>query len=265
MLKQRVLTALVLIPLVLFGIHASSTLLLSMMVAGLLLLLGSEWCSLIPLNRSTQGPLMVFYVLMLLMLCGGCWHLFDAWLCVGLLLWLGLFVLIWGYPHFKSFWGHRVVVALWGFIELPLFAISLMKLCALPQGRDLFIYLLFLVWAADTGAYFAGKRFGRHRLIPHVSPGKTMEGLLGGCVLSLFVALCGYVWFQPEHGIRWGLLALGVVLISTQGDLFISMLKRRCQLKDTGSLLPGHGGVLDRLDSLIAAVPWFYFGQYFWV
>lgn len=266
MLKQRLLTALMLVPVVLLTLYYSSPVVLFYLVLGVLLLLGGEWASLIPIRSSKWAYKKIFFVVALLALTAFCLRWFEIWLCVGLLMWVILAVFIATYPKSQALWSHRAVVAVWGGIELPLFVVSILMLMhRVPQGRALFIYLLFLVWAADSGAYFAGKRFGRHRLIPHVSPGKTIEGLVGGFALSLVVGGIGWFLFHPTKTMAWFLLALGVVLISMVGDLFISMLKRRCQLKDTGTLLPGHGGVLDRLDSLIAAVPWFYVGQYYWL
>ena len=100
-------------------------------------------------------------------------------------------------------------------------------------------------------------------MIPHVSPGKTIEGATGGFAMAMLVSLVGYVYFKPAHALIWFVVAVCTILISMLGDLFISMLKRRCHLKDTGQLIPGHGGVLDRLDSLLAATPLFYFGLRF--
>jgi len=131
------------------------------------------------------------------------------------------------------------------------------------HGSDLIVYLLCLVWAADIGAYLAGKCWGRHKLIPRVSPGKTVEGMMGGFLLTMLVAFVAYWYFRPVYSFLWFVIAAGIMLISLLGDLFISMLKRRRNLKDTGQIFPGHGGVLDRLDSLIAALPLFYLGLHF--
>ena len=265
MFKQRLLTALILIPLVLLTLYYATAWVIYLLLSGIILLLGREWAALIPINSSKWENKVIAYLAMLLLLSGLCLYWFSVWLYVGVLIWvvLGFFVI--KYPKTQKNWANRIVVATWGVILLPLFIASVIMLYRLPAGRELFIYLLFLVWAAESGAYFAGKRWGRHRLIPHVSPGKTVEGLIGGFTLSLVVCCIGYLWFLPTQKIQWFLLAMGIVLVSMLGDLFISMLKRRCQIKDTGALLPGHGGVLDRLDSLIAAVPWFYLGQYYWL
>jgi len=124
------------------------------------------------------------------------------------------------------------------------------------------LYLLSLVWVADIGAYFIGKRFGRHKLAPSISPGKTREGLLGGLVSSLLWMI---VVYQASAG--WGIALLPFLLIgvltalaSVFGDLFESVLKREAGVKDSSKLLPGHGGVLDRIDGVLAATPVFLSG-----
>ncbi|MGH8250611.1 MAG: phosphatidate cytidylyltransferase [Steroidobacteraceae bacterium] len=122
------------------------------------------------------------------------------------------------------------------------------------RGHELVIFVLVLAWAADIGAYIAGRKFGRLRLAPVVSPNKTWEGVIGGMVAGLLVALAGRAWFDlPALGFLS--LCIAAILVSVVGDLLESMFKRQRGLKDSGSWLPGHGGVLDRIDSLTASVP----------
>ena len=121
------------------------------------------------------------------------------------------------------------------------------------------LYLLLLVWAADIGAYFAGKRFGRLKLAPRVSPNKTWEGLLGGVGGALVVAAAGAFVFRLPP-VPFIALGLALVMASIVGDLTESLFKRQAGLKDSGTLLPGHGGVLDRIDSLTSSVPFFVLG-----
>jgi phosphatidate cytidylyltransferase len=129
--------------------------------------------------------------------------------------------------------------------------------------RLLLLFLLVLVWVADTVAYLAGSFFGRTKLAPHVSPGKTVEGVMGGVAAVVLLAwLCGTMIWKLEPGLlaRWIGLAVVTALFSVVGDLTESKLKRIAGAKDSGSLIPGHGGVLDRIDALTAATPVFLLG-----
>jgi phosphatidate cytidylyltransferase len=123
-----------------------------------------------------------------------------------------------------------------------------------PRGGEWTLFILTLAFATDTGGFFAGSRFGRVRLAPRVSPGKTWEGVFGGLVLAGVVAVCGALWFDQPLG-RFVPLCLGAAALSIVGDLTESLMKRRAGLKDSGRIFPGHGGVLDRIDSVTAAAP----------
>jgi phosphatidate cytidylyltransferase len=122
------------------------------------------------------------------------------------------------------------------------------------------LFLLLLVVAADVGAYFAGRQFGRHKLAPKVSPGKTWEGVLGGIAAAAAMAVVGTAWFEVDVAEFIGVCAIAVIA-SIIGDLTESMFKRHAGLKDSGTILPGHGGVLDRMDSVTAAAPVFMLGM----
>ena len=134
------------------------------------------------------------------------------------------------------------------------------------QYRDpkLVLYILILIWTADISAFFIGRRFGRHRLAPSISPGKTWEGVLGALSVSFIIIAFGYPILQPGMSIlNWVVLGVISVIFSVIGDLLESSYKRIRNVKDSGTLLPGHGGMLDRLDSLIAAIPVFTIGFMF--
>ncbi len=130
------------------------------------------------------------------------------------------------------------------------------------SGEWLVLLLLFIIWAADTGAYFSGRMWGRHKLAPSISPGKTREGLLGGVLLALLVAqLLAYpsgLFTVPSLALLT--VTMVTALVSAAGDLFISIHKRTSGVKDSGQIFPGHGGVLDRFDSLLAGAPFFALG-----
>ena len=134
------------------------------------------------------------------------------------------------------------------------------------QGAEWLFYALSLVWVADIGAYFSGKNFGKHKLAPHISPGKTIEGLAGGVIATSLYTLAAAYYFElgMEKTLLLVSLSVVVTLISVSGDLFFSFLKREAGLKDSGRILPGHGGILDRIDSVLAAMPVFIVG-YDWL
>jgi len=156
--------------------------------------------------------------------------------------------------------GGGRAAALAGLAVLVPAAVGIGRLLLLePRGQELFLFLIVLIAAADVGAYFGGRALGRRKLAPRVSPNKTWEGLLCGMGAALLAALAGAWLFQEPVG-RWVLVCLAVALFSVVGDLAESMFKRQVGLKDSSALLPGHGGVLDRIDSLTAAGPVFLLG-----
>lgn len=260
MFKQRVLTALVLVPLVLLALYEAPAWLLACVVVMLLVLCGIEWVKLIPILRLDYQ---ISYLLGLLFCVWLISHGFSLWLGVGLCAWFGVLLAVMIYPNYQTIWGTPFVVGAAGFLFLSLFFNAFISIYQRFDGQHLILYCFALIWAADTGAYFVGRQWGRLKLIPNVSPGKTLEGSLGGLLVALLVAIAGYCLFEPRNGVGWFIVALSVALISILGDLFISLLKRRANVKDSGHLLPGHGGILDRLDSAIAAFPLFYVGLSF--
>jgi phosphatidate cytidylyltransferase len=151
-------------------------------------------------------------------------------------------------------------------LYIPFLLSHVLLLFQVPSGRRWIFFLFFVIFAGDTGAYYVGHRWGRHKLWPAVSPGKTVEGAIAGLLSSLAIALLvGKLLLSlGEFGISF-LLSLGLViaLAGQMGDLMESMIKRVSQVKDASSILPGHGGLLDRLDSLIFAFPLTYYGVTF--
>jgi phosphatidate cytidylyltransferase len=157
-------------------------------------------------------------------------------------------------------------IMVFALLYIPFLLSHVLLLFQVPSGRRWIFFLFFVIFAGDTGAYYAGHRWGRHKLWPTVSPGKTVEGAVGGLLSSLAIALLvGKLLLSlGEFGITF-LLSVGFViaLAGQMGDLMESMLKRVSQVKDASSILPGHGGLLDRLDSLIFAFPLTYYGVVF--
>jgi CDP-diglyceride synthetase len=259
-LKKRFATAVILIPLVLLALLYAHPFFLAAMVLLVLALGAWEWFALIPLKKIWH---MVLYGVLLILSLGACVIWFSVWIMISLVAWLAIIAAILTYPRSEVVWGRPVIVGLLGLLLLPLAGCVLAALYENLYGIGLIVYVLGLVIAADSGAYFAGNLWGKHKLIPKVSSGKTIEGSIGGVLLPMLVAWVGALIWSPMSWLAWFGLALATTVMSMFGDLFISMLKRRSHIKDTGKLLPGHGGVLDRIDSLLAALPCFYIGFYF--
>ncbi len=150
-------------------------------------------------------------------------------------------------------------------LYIPFLISHVLLLFRVPSGRQWILLLFFVVFSCDTGAYYVGHRWGRHKLWPAVSPGKTIEGAIGGLFSSVALSLLVGTLLPLDVATVGFLLALGLVLalVGQVGDLMESMLKRVSQVKDAGGILPGHGGLLDRLDSLIFSFPVTYYGVVF--
>jgi phosphatidate cytidylyltransferase len=173
---------------------------------------------------------------------------------------LGWWIIALGWILFAPRRAASWSAALAGVFALVPAWLSLMRLrLDLSNGAEWVLFVLILVWAADIGAYFIGGRYGRLRLAPAVSPGKTWEGALGGMVLATVVAVCGSLWFRIPMGLFLPLCLAGVAF-SIVGDLTESLLKRFAGIKDSGKIIPGHGGVMDRIDSVTGAAPVLLFG-----
>jgi phosphatidate cytidylyltransferase len=177
-----------------------------------------------------------------------------------------LFILVWCFFFFFLFYlfsyGHieqlirDLAVNILGLLYLPFLLGHFIWLRYLPDGELWILWLLMVIFAGDTGAFYVGKVLGRTKLYPLVSPGKTWEGAAGGVVLSLAAGVLAGKWLFPLMSLKaLSLLALVLAVVGILGDLVESMLKRRAQVKDASGILPGHGGMLDRLDSLLFAAP----------
>jgi phosphatidate cytidylyltransferase len=163
------------------------------------------------------------------------------------------------YPGSSALWGTPVLRALMGIFVLLPAAMALMYLRGLNNGQWYFLYVVGIVIAADVGAYFAGRAFGKHKLAVKVSPGKTIEGFIGGlaaCGLYAFVVSQFYSIYSLNP-MQLVIITMVAALASVLGDLVESMVKRHRGIKDSSQLLPGHGGVMDRIDSICAAAPVF--------
>jgi len=270
MLKARVLTALALLAIFLPVLWFAPLIWLGALIAVVITLAAWEWWRLL----FPHNPKRAVSYAGLCLLSLSIWFMYAGMQAIQILLWLTLAFWLLVVPVLMSraldlnmqFWRWPLAIA--GLFILPACWFALMHLRAISM--TLFLSVLVLVWAADIGAYFAGKAFGRHKLAIRLSPGKSIEGAIGGCLLVLCIAILGATYFSEfklfqnnffdllQAKLGWAvMLALTVLLVamSIQGDLFESQLKRIAGVKDSSSLLPGHGGFLDRIDALLPVLP----------
>lgn len=264
MLWQRVVTAMILIPLILFLLFFLSPRAFCIFTMLIAFWAAWEWSHLMEI-RNILGRLIylffvgsVFFMVLFIstpfiFLCAFVWWSFAT-----------LFIIF--YPRGSGWWQKSIVFrGLMGLFVLTPCWVAINFIRNMNQNRGIYtlIFLLVLIWGADSAAYFVGKKWGKTKLAPHISPGKSLQGLYGALIATLLITL-GSLWLFNVPPLMWPgtiLLCFITVLFSVIGDLFESMLKRQARLKDSGHLLPGHGGLLDRIDSLTAAAPIFAWGM----
>lgn len=258
MLKQRMITAAWLAPLTLIGLFGLQGGAFALFTALIVLLGAWEWTNLAGVARQSAriALVAVMAVLMLAMWLGGA--ALAAWpLWLAAIGWVVNLYWVTHYPNTAKQWqatSRRLLMGVW--VLLPCWVgFNVLR----DSGAVWLLFVLLLVWTADIGAYFAGRRWGKNKLAPKVSPGKSWEGVYGGLAATLLLAIVFAVWqpFNLMGGVALVVITGLVTLVSVLGDLLESMLKRYRDIKDSSQLLPGHGGVLDRIDSLTAAVPIF--------
>lgn len=260
MLIQRILTALVLIPLVLTGLIFLPNLPFLIITAFIFLAAAWEWSSLMGLTSRRSRILYLLLIAVSLVgisLTSVTWYAPAAsgW-------WVVATIMVFVYPQGQTLWRNRFLRGLMGIAVLAPSWAAINTIRSQATGVYVLLFLLLIIWTADTAAYFAGKQWGKRKLAPKVSPGKSIEGLLGAFAATTLVALLAFHYGDVPVK-RWGfglLLVWFTVFFSVIGDLFESMLKRIVGVKDSGNLLPGHGGLLDRIDSLTAAAPVYLYG-----
>jgi phosphatidate cytidylyltransferase len=266
-LVTRVLTAAVLVAASIAALTLCPTPVVAALLAAIVLVGAWEWAGLAAIS---DRALRVGYVVLTALLLGACYRWIEqggtapAIALPALAWWAFATVLVIRFqisakPPPPGLWwrlpaGWAIMLPAWG-------TLVLLHRTHGPAGV---FALLVLIWVADSAAYLFGRRYGRRRLASRVSPGKSWEGLVAAVVAAVLFAAPSSVWVAIPGDLRWhyALLAVAVVLLSVIGDLTESLFKRVAGLKDSGSLLPGHGGVLDRVDSLTAAAPAFLLGLY---
>lgn len=276
MLKQRVVTAIVLASVFLAALVFLPVLLFSAFAATITLIGAWEWSNLSGLTRRWSRALYVLLCAVILGLAAiyldlGALRPVDArapglnsgqvlgfrnLLVAGVLWWALALLWVQGYPQSALLWRSGWMRALMGLLVLVPAWVGLTYLRVLQEGQWLLVLLVAVVASADIGGYFTGRRWGKHKLAASVSPGKTWEGFAGGVAANILLAMVIGLVGPASIGF-WLLIIVPTSLVSVLGDLLESMVKRQRGIKDSSALLPGHGGVLDRVDSLTSAAPVF--------
>ncbi|TNF37928.1 MAG: phosphatidate cytidylyltransferase [Gammaproteobacteria bacterium] len=263
MLWQRVLTALPLAILAVWFILTQSTHALFIALLLIILVSGWEWANLAGFSQATVR---IIYALVLAvvvyatqMLITTHAVLFDTLLMAVLIWWCYVIYRMATRGPSAPSNETSLVKMLVGFVTLVPAVVAMVYIHAADRGGEWLLFTMSIIWVADIGAYFSGKRFGKTKLAPAISPGKTREGLYGALAATTIYTLAAAFYFQLEaiQILLLLIIAFFATLISVAGDLFISVLKRERGIKDSGRILPGHGGVLDRIDSLTSSAPFF--------
>ena len=275
MLKQRIITAIILALIFITATVFLSSFSYSLFVTIVVLAASWEWCAFIGLAKqvakvsylATLGSMIIaLYFFLGIVPESLVINSYRAGIILGLgiLFWVLTFFMLKDYPSNSDRWNNKSKIALMGLMALIPTWVGIVQIKYLnPQGF-LLLGMVVMVAAADIGAYFIGKRIGKNRLAPSLSPNKTWEGVLGGFAACLLVGIL-LIWLLHSYLITLSnvqililvLLSLVVTLFDVIGDLLESMLKRNRDLKDSGKILPGHGGILDRVDGLLAVTPIF--------
>lgn len=259
MLKQRIITALIIAPISIACVFFLNLTGFSLFIGMIIVVSAWEWANL----GGLSGPVRYAYAVVTALLLGTAWFVPSLWILGPALVWWMLaLILVVRFPVMESLWSARVTRLLIGVVILVPGFIALVQLKQNADSNFLILLLFFLIWGADIGAYFSGRAFGTRKLAPRVSPGKSWAGFWGGMVTALLIASGMSLWLgKPDllsgRGVMFLVACLVVAVVSVVGDLTISMFKRHRGIKDSSNLLPGHGGFLDRIDSLLAAGPTF--------
>lgn len=258
-IKKRILTASILAIFIAMAIFLLPGLEFTIIMTLILAIAAWEWCRLIGLKNNFQQSLYILFLILVFIIGKNLFP--QIILLLSIVFWLYTIVLLYQFSQKRTLLiGNKFMLIIAGFFLLIPCIVSFDVL------RDVspkyLLYGMFLVWATDTGAFVFGRYFGRHKLAPNISPGKTVEGLFGGLILALLIAIIGALLLHIPYQ-RWLALLVLTILVSfgaVLGDLFESMMKRWAGVKDSGNWLPGHGGLLDRIDSLLCALPVFALG-----
>lgn len=270
MLKERIITGLALVSIILCLLFLLPVIYISVAIVIVFAIAAWEWANFAaleqPVERIIYALSFVALALVCIVLLGKKPTLFNLhyliWLmAIGVLWWMAALYLVLTYPATQSLWKSTVLKALLGYSVLVPAVIALLYIVSLPQGNWLFLYVIGIVIVADVGAYIFGRWLGNAKLAAHVSPGKSWAGFWGGLISVLLIGGVVSYMNSPFHlSITQLIVCTGIAaLASVLGDLVESMFKRQRGIKDSSQLLPGHGGFMDRIDSITAAAPVFLF------
>ncbi len=259
MLKLRIITALIIAPISIACVFFLPLLGFALFVGLVLTVSAWEWANLAGFEGHSK---FVYATLMAVILVAG-WYSPPLWILTPAFIWWAVAaLLVIQYPALRNLWQHQVTLSLLGIVLLLPGFVALLQLKQSVDSNYLILLLFFLIWGADIGAYFSGRALGKKKLAPNVSPGKSWAGFWGGMLTAMFIAMAMSLWLgkpdlETTRGVVFMLACLLVAVVSVVGDLTISMFKRNRDVKDSSQLLPGHGGFLDRIDSLLSAGPVF--------
>jgi phosphatidate cytidylyltransferase len=268
--KQRLITALILAPLMVGGIFFLPIEQFAYFIGFIVTVAAWEWANLSgyssPIVRIGYAGFVAVATFATAYFIDKNAELASLILAVGVFWWFVACLLVIQYPDKVILWQARPVRALLGLLVLIPMWVGFMTLKSQEHSSLIIVYVMLLIWGADTGAYFSGKTWGHKKLAPNVSPGKSWAGFWGGLattgLIAVIFSLCINQWLRPMTLADFSLFAVMTfitAIISVMGDLVESMMKRHRGIKDSSQLLPGHGGVLDRIDSMASAVPVFAF------
>ncbi|MCX8579938.1 phosphatidate cytidylyltransferase [Gilliamella sp. B2717] len=272
MLIHRILAAIILIPVVILTLFFAPLSLFTCIMIFICGLAAFEWSQFLAITQKPQRVIFALVVIILLSLL--CLlpipvvvklKLYSGLLLLSLCWWLVALFLVLTYPNTAKYWRGSITAKLiFAFFTLVPFFIGMIELRMINYSANTYtgayclLYVFILVWATDTGAYFVGRSMGKRKLAPKVSPGKTLEGFIGGVIVAVVISFIAYfTGFISINLTSYIMSSLFAIFASALGDLTESMFKREAGIKDSGNLIPGHGGILDRIDSLTAAVPIF--------
>lgn len=260
MLKQRIVTAVILIPIFLLLVFFLPPVGFCLFTGAIIILAAYEWSNLMGLSHAPRA--LIFPAILILFLIASLAMYIPYVVYFAVLWWILATLLILLYPKSSTRWGQSVLVkGIMGVLVLMPSWVAI-NFIREQNGIEAVLFLFVLIWVADSAAYFTGKKWGKHKLAPLISPGKTWQGVIGALVATIIVTILALSLMKVSYPIWPGaiIVSLITVIFSIIGDLFESMLKRKANIKDSGNLIPGHGGILDRIDSLTAAAPIFLLG-----